>query len=147
MRLVAISERRASYISMKRHGHLWDKLVDPENLRLAIKNASRGKRWQRKVKKVLAREDECVQELHNMLISGQYHTAKYKTKVIYEPKQRTIFILPFYPDRIVHHAIMQVLEPIWDGLLISDSYACRIGKVSTPDLGGACNGQGNLSIA
>ena len=128
MRLVAISERRASYISMKRHGHLWDKLVDHENLRLAIKNASRGKRWQRKVKKVLAREDECVQELHNMLISGQYHTAKYKTKVIYEPKQRTIFILPFYPDRIVHHAIMQVLEPIWDGLLISDSYACRIGK-------------------
>ncbi len=113
---------------MKRYGHLWDKFVDPDNLRLAIKNASRGKRWQRKVQKVLAREDEFLHELHSMLVNNQYHTAEYKTKLIYEPKQRTIFILPFYPDRIVHHAIMQVLEPIWDNLLISDSYACRLGK-------------------
>ncbi len=68
---------------------------------------SRGNAGSAKFKKVLAREDECVQKLHDMLVTGQYRTAKYKTKLIYEPKQRTIFILPFYPDRIVaprHHA-------------------------------------------
>ena len=128
MRLVATSERRTSYISMKRHGHLWDKFVDVNNLRLAVKNAAKGKRWQRKIQKILSREEACIQELHERLVSGQYRTSSYKTKLIYEPKVRTIFILPFYPDRIVHHAIMQVLEPIWDGLLISDTYACRVGK-------------------
>ena len=47
---------------------------------------------------------------------------------MYEPKKRTIYVLPFFPDRIVQHAIMNVLEPIWDNLLISDSYACRKNK-------------------
>lgn len=48
--------------------------------------------------------------------------------MIYEPKMRTIYILPFYPDRIVQHAIMNVLEPIWDNRLIHDTYACRLNK-------------------
>lgn len=39
-----------------------------------------------------------------------------------------IFILPFYPDRIVHHAIMNVVEPIWDSLLDDRVYSCRKGK-------------------
>lgn len=47
---------------------------------------------------------------------------------MYEPKLRLIYVLPYYPDRIVHHAIMNVLEPIWDSLFIYDSYACRKGK-------------------
>lgn len=47
---------------------------------------------------------------------------------MYEPKLRLIYVLPYYPDRIVHHAIMNVLEPIWDSLFIHDSYACRKGK-------------------
>lgn len=64
------------------------------------------------------------------LINGTYKTSGYRQKKIYEPKERTIYILPFYPDRIVHHAIMNILEPIWDKLFISDSYACRKNKVN-----------------
>jgi retron-type reverse transcriptase len=57
-----------------------------------------------------------------------FTTSRYQTKTIVEPKIRTIYILPFFPDRIVQHALMSVIEPIWDNLLISDSYACRTGK-------------------
>ena len=46
---------------------------------------------------------------------------------IYEPKQRQIAALPFR-DRVVHHALCRVIEPIWEARFIHDSYACRIGK-------------------
>lgn len=72
--------------------------------------------------------DYYIDKLYEDLISGNYKTSKYHTKVIYEPKERTIYMLPFYPDRIVHHAIMNILEPIWDNLFIYDSYSCRKGK-------------------
>ena len=39
-----------------------------------------------------------------------------------------IYVLPFSPDRIVQHALMNVIAPIWDDLMIHDSYACRPGK-------------------
>lgn len=46
---------------------------------------------------------------------------------IFEPKHRLIYKLPFNPDRIIQHALMNIVEPIWDNLLIHDTYACRQG--------------------
>lgn len=63
-----------------------------------------------------------------MLINGEFKTSTYKISKIYEPKERIIYILPFYPDRIVHHAIMNVVAPIWDKLFIYHSYSCRVKK-------------------
>ena len=113
---------------MKRHGNLWDKIVNKDNLYKAYLKARKGKGWQRKVRVIDKNPDKYIDELYQTLINGEYKTAKYKTKVIFEPKMRTIYILPFYPDRIVHHAIMNVLEPIWDGLFMNHSYACRKKK-------------------
>lgn len=113
---------------MKRKGNLWTKIIDKSNLYLAFEKAKRHKSWQRKVKIIEANLDYYIEKLQNDLITGQYKTAEYKLKTIYEPKKRDIYILPFYPDRIVHHAIMNILEPIWDKLFISDSYACRKNK-------------------
>ena len=72
--------------------------------------------------------DGNLNRLRDMLLSKSFHTANYRTKIIQEPKKRTIYILPFYPDRIVQHALIQVIGPIWDNLFIYDSYACRVGK-------------------
>ena len=47
-----------------------------------------------------------------------------KLFTIYEPKERLIFRLPYYPDRIVHHAIMNILEPIWVSVFTTDSFSC-----------------------
>lgn len=113
---------------MKRKGNLWTKIIDKSNLYLAFEKAKRHKSWQRKVKIIEANLDYYIEKLQNDLITGQYKTAEYKLKTIYEPKKRDIYILPFYPDRIVHHAIMNVLEPIWDNRFIYNSYACRKNK-------------------
>jgi hypothetical protein len=48
-----------------------------------------------------------------MLINHTYKTFEYFTFKLYEPKERIIFKLPYFPDRIVHHAIMNVMEPLW----------------------------------
>lgn len=113
---------------MKRHGDLWNKIIDKDNLLLAFKKAKRHKSWQQKVIKVEQNLEEMIEKLRESLINGTYKTSGYRQKKIYEPKERTIYILPFYPDRIVHHAIMNILEPIWDKLFISHSYACRKNK-------------------
>ena len=112
---------------MRRIGNLWSQIVDPENLKLAIKKAARGKKDRAMVRYSLDHTDEAVKMLQAILNRG-FKNAPYTTKVIYEPKVRTIYILPFFPDRIIHHAIVNVLEPVWDSMFIADSYSCRKNK-------------------
>ena len=113
---------------MKRHGDLWDKITHPDNLLQAYKKARRGKGWRVSVKKFEEDIGGNLIQLREMLLAKQYTTSSYAEKIIYEPKKRTIYKLPFYPDRIVQHALLQVVIPIWDNLMIYDSYACRVGK-------------------
>lgn len=113
---------------MKRHGNLWEQITDIDNIELAYQKAKKGKMWQRNIKKFEKVKDEKLLELQEMLVSNSYKTSPYREKVIYEPKQRTIYILPFYPDRIAQHAVMNVVSPIWDKMFIEDSYACRKNK-------------------
>ena len=72
--------------------------------------------------------DRYLKPLQKMLVEKTYRTSPYTTKKVYEPKERTIFKLPYYPDRIVHHAIMNVLQPIWDKMFISDVYSVIPGR-------------------
>jgi hypothetical protein len=113
---------------LKRYGNLYSKIVDRENIELAYNKARKGKNWQKKIKRISQDKDYYLDKLQDSLINKTFHTAEYKTKWIYEPKARLIYILPFYPDRIVQHAIMNVVAPIWDSLMIDDSYSCRTGK-------------------
>ena len=113
---------------MKRLGNIYNKIISRENLELAFDKAKKGKTWQDKVKFAEAHRKELLDELEIVLQKRQYKTSEYRTKIIYEPKKRTIYILPFYPDRIVQHAIMNILEPYWDNRMHYHSYACRKGK-------------------
>jgi retron-type reverse transcriptase len=72
--------------------------------------------------------DHFLWDLHNSLKNKTFRTSPYVTKQIYEPKPRIIYKLPYYPDRIVHHAIMNVLQPIWDKTFIYDLYSAIPGK-------------------
>ena len=113
---------------MKRHGRLFPQIVAEENIELAFAKARKGKAWQDSVKEVEREREEKLEALRKMLVDGTFKTSGYKVKVIHEPKERQIFILPFYPDRIVQHAIMNIVAPLWDSMFIHDSYACRTGK-------------------
>ena len=66
--------------------------------------------------------------LHDMLVHGKFKTSRYQTFTIYEPKKRVIYKLPLYPDHIVHHALINILGPIWHSFFIHDSYACIPGR-------------------
>ena len=113
---------------MKRHGNLFPQIVDRNNIELAYDKARRGKTWQRTVKRIDERRDEALTRLQDDLMSERFTTSPYKIKKVYEPKERDIYVLPFYPDRIVQHALMNVIEPIWTPLLIHDTYACIPGR-------------------
>lgn len=110
---------------MKRYGNLFEQIVDPKNLEIAYRNARRGKAWQRVVQEFDVDWQEGLQRICQKLLLGEYRTSKYRTKLITEPKPRIIYVLPFAPDRIVQHALVQVLEPIWESVLLPQSFACR----------------------
>lgn len=97
---------------MKRVGNLFDRLTDIENIRLADKRARRHKSNTYGVRLHDRNKEEHLQNIREMLINGTYVTSPYQTFTIYEPKERLIYRLPYYPDRIVHHVLMNILEGI-----------------------------------
>ncbi len=113
---------------MKRAGNLYTQIADMANLELAHRSAKRGKGHYVDVRMVDQDPQHCLSQIHATLMAKTYRTAPYSTKMIWEPKERVIYKLPYYPDRIVHHAIMRVLQPIWDPTFISDCYSAIPGK-------------------
>lgn len=109
---------------MKRIGNIYDRIISLENLRLADDNARKGKLKTYGVKVHDRNREANLLALHEALKAGNYRTSEYSTFKIYEPKERVIFRLPYYPDRIVHHAVMNVLEPIWLSVFTADTYSC-----------------------
>lgn len=113
---------------MKRFGHLYQKIIDKENLVKAHQRARKGKTSKAAVRYVDEHLEECIELLYAALKNHTYRVSDYRTKIVYEPKERTIYMLPYFPDCIVQHAILLVLEDIWDKRFLYQSYACRKGK-------------------
>ncbi len=112
---------------MKRHGHLFERLVSFENLLAAAKAARRGKRFKTNVARFDFDLERELVALQQELRSQTYRPGPYHTFTIREPKTRLISAAP-YRDRVVHHALCRIIEPIFDQTFITDSYACRVGK-------------------
>ena len=109
---------------MKRVGFLFEKIISIDNLRLADERARRGKRKSYGVRRHDRRREENIKDLHDMLKNGTFSTSKYYIYKIYEPKERDIFRLTYFPDRIVHHAIMVYMEKIFVNTFTADTYSC-----------------------
>jgi RNA-directed DNA polymerase len=99
-----------------------------ENLQLADLKARKGKRDQYGVIVHERNKEGNLLNLQDRLISRTYKTSSYTTFKIYEPKERTVYRLPYYPDRITHHAVMNILEPVFKSLFTADTYSCIKGK-------------------
>ena len=99
-----------------------------ENLQLADARASKGKSMQYGVQHHNINREANINQLHDMLKNKTYKTSAYSTFKIYEPKEREVYRLPYFPDRITHHAIMNVLEPVFTALFTADTYSCIKGK-------------------
>lgn len=109
---------------MKRYNNLFEQIVTLDNLYLADKKARRNKSNRKDIKEFDKNKDALLKELQSALIEGRYTTSEYDTFTIREPKERLIFKLPYYPDRIVHHAVMNIMEPIWTSVFIKNTYSC-----------------------
>jgi len=109
---------------MKRIGNLYERICSIENLMLADSIARKGKLNQPGIKNHDKNRVANIAYLREMLLSKTYRTSDYTTFTIYEPKERIIFRLPYFPDRIVHHAVMNVLEPIFVSTFTVDTYSC-----------------------
>lgn len=111
----------------KRYRNLYSQVCDFKNLHLAYLKARQNKRYRNEVLNFTAKLEENLLDIQNDLLNKNYRTGKYRKFKIFEPKLRTIKALPFL-DRVVHHALCNIIEPIFDKTFIYDSYACRTGK-------------------
>jgi len=107
----------------------FDRLCAWENLLQAQRKAARGKRGQAAAARFEFALADRLLELRHELETGQYHPGGYVNFFIHEPKRRKISAAPFR-DRVVHHALCNVIEPRFERLFIADSYANRMGKGS-----------------
>lgn len=113
---------------MKRYGNLYQQICSLNNLQLADQKARKGKAWQYGVQLHDKNRESNLLILQDLLVTRTYRTSPYTIFSIYEPKEREIYRLPFYPDRITHHAIMNVLEPLFVRIFTVDTYSCIKGR-------------------
>lgn len=109
---------------MKRTGNLYDKIISIENLRLADEKARRGKHRTYGVRHHDKNRDANILALHEQLLTQTYKTSPYEVFKVYEPKERLIYRLPYFPDRILHHAVMNILEPLWVSVFTHNTFSC-----------------------
>lgn len=113
---------------MKRLNSLYEKIYNLDNLLLADAKACKGKSWQYGVELHSRNRLANLVKLQEDLKNKTYRTSPYTIFKVYEPKEREIYRLPFYPDRIVHHAVMNVLESIFVSTFTADTYSCIKGR-------------------
>jgi RNA-directed DNA polymerase len=113
---------------MKRIGNLFSKIISIENLRIADEKAQKGKQNQYGVLLHNKSKEENIMQLHQMLKNKTYKTSPYDIFKVFEPKEREVYRLPYFPDRITHHAVMHILEPIFVSTFTTDTYSCIKGK-------------------
>lgn len=112
---------------MKRYSNLYQQICSFENLELAYRKARKCKRYRREVLRFSSDLEENLIHLRGQLLSQTYRQGAYRNYTIYDPKKRLISALPF-PDRVVQHALNNIIEPLIDKRFYHHSYACRKGR-------------------
>ena len=106
---------------------MYTQLYAWENLLLAYRQAAKGKRGKPYVAAFEHRLEDNLLELQTELREQTYQPGAYTSFYIHEPKRRLISAAPFR-DRVTHHALCNIIEPIFERLFIPDSFANRVGK-------------------
>jgi retron-type reverse transcriptase len=112
---------------MKTYKHLYEQICTKENICKAYHKARLGKRKKFYVRKFESNVDINIKRLHRELRDETWMPLPYKEFIAYEPKKRLIRA-PQFRDRVIHHALIQTLQPIYDKILIYDTYASRKDK-------------------
>ncbi len=111
----------------KSFNNLVPRVYDFHNLLTAFYRARAGKRKRKDIAQFEFNLEKNLIKLSEELKNKTYQPGKYKNFYLTDQKRRLITAAPFR-DRVVHHALLQVIEPIFERMFIYDSYGCRIGK-------------------
>ena len=111
----------------KRYKNLYHQICHPDTLWAAYKKAAAGKRRSLGYLHFRQQEAANIARLSASLRDGSYQPGEQHKFTVYEPKRREISALPF-SDRVVQHALVSVIEPIFDRSFLPQSFACRTGK-------------------
>ena len=112
---------------MKRQGQLLQQIADLNNLYEAFYKAQKGKLSKHYVCAYKKQLQQNLQRLQYQIISGTIETGNYHTFTIYDPKKRLICTTPF-PQRVLHHALMNICHASFEKHQIATSFASRPGK-------------------
>jgi len=112
---------------MKRLNNIYDEFVSLNNLKIAFYKSQKRKTHRDYVIKYRNNLIDNLLKLQKSLINKNYDLGHYRDFYVYEPKKRLISTVPFR-ERIIHHAIMNIVEDRFESYMIDHSYACRIGK-------------------
>lgn len=112
---------------MKTRKNLYDKLCSYDNIYLAYKKARKGKVKKDSVTEFDKNLEQNIRKLQEELINLTYNPHPLKRFIVRDPKTRTIHASAFR-DRVVHHMLVNILEPIFESIFIYDSYASRKDK-------------------
>lgn len=114
---------------MKRATSLFSQIIDYENIRIAWLKARKGKSSKLVVRRFFNNVNYNLIKVQNNLKSNPPVLSSYTQFTIFDPKERVISVVPFI-DRVMHHAIMNILEPVFERQFIYHTYACRKNKGS-----------------
>lgn len=109
------------------HNNLWHQIVDFQNFFDAFNAAASGKRYKESALRYRQHLEENIINTINLLTWKQWEPSRFREFYIHDPKKRLISA-PQFRDRVVHHALYQVVAPLFEAKFIGDSYACRTGK-------------------
>lgn len=115
----------------KRIGHLFEKMIDRDNLKLAIQNAAKRKRNRASVKRVLNDIDKYVEKLYEILSTESFNPHSYTIREINDgikKKKRIIAVPRFFPDQCIHHAFVQIFKEVVTHSAYEYSCGCVPGK-------------------
>ena len=112
---------------MKTHNNLFNQICSFNNINLAYLKTRRNKRYKKDILKFSFDLEENLLEIQRELENGTYNHSSYKEFIIEDSKKRTIKA-PNFKDRVMHHALCNIIEPIFEKTFIFDSYACRKEK-------------------
>ncbi len=111
---------------MKRVSGLYERILEHNNFVIAFHRAARGKRNRAEVIHFQSKLPNWLASIPQRLYTDGFPFGRFHQFVIYDPKER-IITAPCFAERVVHHAIMNVCEPVFDRWLIDDTFACRVG--------------------
>jgi RNA-directed DNA polymerase len=110
----------------QKYKNLMSQIADIDNIRAAYISTARNKRMTWGYLEFKEYAEINLRQIQRELLEGEYRQGEFRRFTVFEPKPRLISALDF-KDRLVQHALVNVIGPIFEKTLLPNTFACRVG--------------------